>query len=574
MRAASLALLTLSLVPACNDEGTGLCAADGSGCACKADTDCGPGLHCYKDRCLPEADSTGAASSDGTASDGTAPTTTAPDATATTTATSEDMSTGTGPMDQTICHDLDAVVEPGAFAGLEDTIELAGGQAIAAVRVEVEVRTPDASQIDLTLAGAQKFTALYTGGQCNQGPDVRATFDAAGGQAIGDTCPEGQGITGTVLPDGDLGVFAGRDTGGPWTLRVRDIGFSESEVVLERWCVYVDAMPGPVHTDKTEGDAIWLRPKSLGDASLRIFGAWAHDEARDVVVGFGGCLQVGQPYSCLPTPGDYKMTVEWDGVEWRDIDTASHPGGPGHHMAAMAYDPLAGEVVLFGGYPDSGFNPPLAETWTYEGSAWTQRTPAHSPTARAGHTMVWDPAHSQIVLYGGHDELAQTVMADLWAWDGSDWTELPSAGGPGARHHHAATWNPVLGRMMVFGGWPDPGYPNLDGSAQLWSYDPGSGAWQQHEDAPVGIGASQIAHDGARDRIIMFGGRSGTLGNSYYETYEWDGAAWTALLRPVWEPDARFGHGMLWLPTRGVTFLYGGRFNQSWQDTWYYTPVP
>src|SRR4029079_3520493 len=121
---------------------------------------------------------------------------------------------------------------------------------------------------------------------------------------------------------------------------------------------------------------IWLRPKSLGDASSRVFAAWAHDEARDVVVGFGGCLQVGSPFSCLLSPGDYRMTVEWDGVEWRDIDTATYPGdsATGHHMGAMAYGPLAGEIVLFGGFPESGYNPAIAETWTYEGSAWTQLT--------------------------------------------------------------------------------------------------------------------------------------------------------------------------------------------------------
>ncbi|MGB1014040.1 MAG: Kelch repeat-containing protein, partial [Nannocystaceae bacterium] len=157
------------------------------------------------------------------------------------------------------------------------------------------------------------------------------------------------------------------------------------------------------------------------------------------------------------------------------------------------------------------------------------------PSARAEHTMVWDPDGAQVILYGGHDPSGMTkVMSDVWAWDGEDWSALPSEGGPGALHVHAATWHAGLGRMVVFGGFTEPGYPQKEKNPELWSYNPQGGQWQQHEDAPVGVAGSQLAYDGVRDRLVMFGGRAGALGSSYPETYEWDGAQWATLVKPVW----------------------------------------
>jgi hypothetical protein len=573
MRAVAHVLVPLALLAtACRDDPASLCAADGTGCACAGDDDCAAGLHCYMDRCLPAPDGSSGGTDPAPTTAGTG------DATGDTPTSTTADPTG-GPVDNhVVCRDLAQTIEPGLFAGFEDTVEIPSGGSIAAVRVEVVARTADAAEVGGSIAGAQRFASLFDGGHCEDGPDVAATFDAAAATDLAGACPEGQGLSGPVRPDGDLAVFTGRDPGGPWTLRIRDREFASGETTLEleRWCLHVDVQPGPPNVDPTLGDALWLRPKSLGDAGRRIHATWAYDESRDVVVGFGGCTFVGQPFLCQPT-GNIKMTVEWDGVQWRDIDTAGHPGGfvTGHHMGAMAFDPVAGHLVLFGGYPDSGGFTPTAATWAYDGAAWTELAPPQSPSPRAEHTAVWDPVHSQVIVFGGHDPSApDPVKSDVWAWDGATWSPLPGAGGPGPLHLHAATWHAGLQRMLVFGGFGEPGYPQSGASANLWSYDPASGTWQQHADAPVGVAAAQLVHDLLRDRVVLFGGRTGNLGDSFYETHEWDGAAWTTLLRPLWEPDARFGHGMLWLAPHAVAFLYGGWHNQADNDTWYYTPVP
>lgn len=563
----------------CGDDASDLCAGDGSGCACVVDDECAAGLHCYQDRCLPDDDTDGntdptsqSQSSTG-ASTGEATSSTTADE-PTTSNSSGETSTGAGLEDQSVCRDYDQPIEPGAFAGFEDTIELPSGAAISSVRIELTLRTPDASGVSASLAGAQRITSLYGGGECSQGADLVATFDEDAAATISETCPGGEGISGEVRPDGDLGTFVGRDLGGAWTLRVRDMKFS-GDAVLERWCLHVDVKPGAADTDPSDADAVWLRPKSLGDAGRRVYTSWGYDPDRDVIVGFGGCSQVSSSFNChSPTQ---KMTVEWDGEQWQDIDTPQRPGGNqlGHHGGSMAYDESSGALVLFGGYPGPWGSGPTDETWTYDGITWTQQSPAMSPSARAEQTMVWDPDGAQIVLYGGHDPNGMTkVLSDVWSWDGESWSPLPSQGGPGPLHAHAAAWHSGLSRMLVFGGFASPGYPTSEKNPQLWSYDPAGGQWAQHEDAPIGVSGSKIVYDGVRDRLIMFGGREGSQGTIYAGTYEWDGAAWSTLTKPVWEPVARFHHGMVWMEPHGVAFLYGGYYSLAANDTWYYTRVP
>jgi hypothetical protein len=53
--------------------------------------------------------------------------------------------------------------------------------------------------------------------------------------------------------------------------------------------------------------------------------------------------------------------------------------------------------VLFAG----SFGAPLGATFWFDGVDWTAASPAPSPSPRAGHAMVLDPARSRVVLFGG-----------------------------------------------------------------------------------------------------------------------------------------------------------------------------
>jgi hypothetical protein len=132
---------------------------------------------------------------------------------------------------------------------------------------------------------------------------------------------------------------------------------------------------------------------------------------------------------------------------------ATHRSPNPRSSAAMAQD-LSGGVLLFGGL---GVNP-LADTWTvllggertdtenivadmwsWEGTDWTQQHPAHLPPRRWAAGMAYDGATGQIVLFGGQGGTGQD-LGDLWTWDGTDWTGhlagmikvIPRSGPPGS----------------------------------------------------------------------------------------------------------------------------------------------
>jgi N-acetylneuraminic acid mutarotase len=88
---------------------------------------------------------------------------------------------------------------------------------------------------------------------------------------------------------------------------------------------------------------------------------------------------------------------------------------------------LGSTVVLFGGY---GAAASLNDTWTFNGSTWTEITVATPPAARNGHAMA-TLGGTRAVLFGGYDTVA---LSDTWIFDGTTWTQS-TATGPTARNN-------------------------------------------------------------------------------------------------------------------------------------------
>lgn len=156
-------------------------------------------------------------------------------------------------------------------------------------------------------------------------------------------------------------------------------------------------------------------PATLGPAS-------AHDANRGKTVTFGGVRQ---------GPGgldDYSTeTWEWNGTTWAQATPVTSP--PQRIISAMEYDAERKYIVLFGGSKQIGFTDLLDDTWTYDGTTWTKRTPAHHPSARYFSKMTYDANRKKVVMYGGvlPDGAASS---ELWQWDGTDWSQIDLEGAP------------------------------------------------------------------------------------------------------------------------------------------------
>ena len=107
----------------------------------------------------------------------------------------------------------------------------------------------------------------------------------------------------------------------------------------------------------------------------------------------------------VPTTWTYDNATHWTQVATSGTTSANF---------VMASDDANLTVVMFGSNGD---------TWTWDGSKWTVQNPQHSPPARAGAAMAFDPVHGVVVMLGGSVPGSATQLHDTWTWNGSDWTQ-------------------------------------------------------------------------------------------------------------------------------------------------------
>jgi hypothetical protein len=199
--------------------------------------------------------------------------------------------------------------------------------------------------------------------------------------------------------------------------------------------------------------------------------------------------------------------------------------------------------LLFGGslHQDSGHpTDRLADTWAWDGQAWTQLSPAHSPPSLYGARLVLDPVSGHLLLVSGvgqTDATGAVQQQGMWSWDGADWTR--AADNPLQMPFPAVASDPVH-RTVVLAGF-DPGYPSGASSyPDLSKIDmPGAAVWDgtAWKDAlgstPAGqwpyTSGSGTAYDPISQRVISCGGYGpGTI----QATYAWDGARWSVAGKP------------------------------------------
>ncbi len=107
---------------------------------------------------------------------------------------------------------------------------------------------------------------------------------------------------------------------------------------------------------------------------------------------------------------------------------------------------------------DPGAAPPVLLPCTVDG-AWNQVT----VPARDRHTAVYDPVRDRMVVFGG---CSGPYLNDVWALSLAGtpaWTQLSPSGStpPVARYSHTAIYDPVRDRMVVFGGSSGSGRSSL-----------------------------------------------------------------------------------------------------------------
>ncbi len=222
-------------------------------------------------------------------------------------------------------------------------------------------------------------------------------------------------------------------------------------------------------------------------------------------------------------------TWTWDGSSWTQ-STATDANAPGYlQQASMAYDPASDQLILFGGDTTNVYTGWVGETWQWEnGTGWINATPSDptkSPPKLAGAAMAYDPDSGDLVLYGGFN--GSGVSDEMWVWDGSSWTQETPAGTPPPGLSFASmSYDGDSGQLMLYGGLLSESGPEYGGTWAL-SFDTGTDTytWSQLTPTPPPptLAAASMAYDPGNG-LILYGGRAdaSTISN---QTLQWTGGA-------------------------------------------------
>jgi hypothetical protein len=111
-------------------------------------------------------------------------------------------------------------------------------------------------------------------------------------------------------------------------------------------------------------------------------------------------------------------TWRWDGADWLHLSTPTAPiyttsGNPDHFVPYLTPLPN-GAGLLYYAWARSG----TSQTWTWDGTHWTEEHPVHTPVRGTFVTTPGPGAAPTIFL----------PERGIWRWTGSDWTKTERSG--------------------------------------------------------------------------------------------------------------------------------------------------
>ena len=343
----------------------------------------------------------------------------------------------------------------------------------------------------------------------------------------------------------------------------------ENDEFLVVWQDRRDSWPPDIYAQRIDGNGNLLdetdtpADESTTGVHLPIDDGDAH--ALDAVVSYHSALDMALvAWTDWDNGGIYAArysvtTPPPSTADWQLISTANSPPVRGEH--AMAYDPVAGEVVLYGGNA-IGF-PYETTTWAFDDVDWLSITSV-GPKARYGAQMAYD--NTEIILFGGSDE-TDTALGETWRYANDVWNEILIPA-PNPRTYHSMVADPGSGVIYLFGGNDGTTYFN-----DLWKYE--NGAWTDitPTTSPSSRTLAGLAYDSANNRLLLFGGRTET-GTLLDDLWQYQGGQWS-LLDPGGGtgPPARMAHSLTYDPVSGNTVLAGGTTDDGdtlLGDTWHY----
>ncbi len=242
------------------------------------------------------------------------------------------------------------------------------------------------------------------------------------------------------------------------------------------------------------------------------------------------------PTTTAAVPG--ASTTEAAGDSTTTITAAPVAGVPEPRTYAQLVATDAG-ILLFGGLEPvprlNGIR--FEDVWRYDTTTeeWWEVQAAGGPVPRAGAAVAYDAGSGVVVLFGGavgfcaYPACAEN-LDDTWVYDPArnTWEERSPATSPEPRHGHTMAYDAQSDRVVLFGGDTGTGW-----LGDTWAYDADADTWVEvtTEEAPWPVAQQAMAYDATVDRIVLWGGAERE--ESEVWTLDLETATWAVA---IWDP--------------------------------------
>jgi hypothetical protein len=203
-----------------------------------------------------------------------------------------------------------------------------------------------------------------------------------------------------------------------------------------------------------------------------------------------------------------------------------------------------------------------AESATPEATPTPSLSPSNGPSPRTGAVVAYDAARQALVVFGGYPGPGYTTLTDTWTLQGGTWHLMQPRVSPPVLDGAIFVYDPVRKVTILYGPQRRPlGTPTV---TDTWTWDGQTWSKVTVGSAPS-LWTSTGAFDQARGVLVVFGVQFG----GSPETWTWDGSRWTQR-KPATSPPARSGESMGFDPVSRRVLLFGGRRDDTGVrgDTW------
>jgi hypothetical protein len=236
---------------------------------------------------------------------------------------------------------------------------------------------------------------------------------------------------------------------------------------------------------------------------------FAADEAW---TGYSDSNQNGVPDSWEVGPGDC------GGPVWETRSPTSRP--PARWSAQSCFMDSLGKFLVFGGWCCG-----RADTWTWDGTNWSEVVPAVSPPGRLRGAMTWDSGRKRAVLFGGIGSSPFPTLNDTWEFDGTTWINQ-AIPGPSPRQDFSLAYDPIRQRVVLFGGQS----ASQELLGETWEYDGTQWALKATTGPEPRVGGGKLAYDPTLQAIVLSSALGGPNASVLISTvWAWNGSTWTQL---------------------------------------------